>query len=67
MVADNRSAPNGISDGNSNENKLHIHQDSVSRDSVLSDKAEKLEVVEHTYCGRGNAGHYFGGTVGTCL
>ncbi len=59
MIADDRSASNGVPDGNGNENKLHIHQDSVSRDSVLADKTEKLEVIEHTYGGGGNAGHYF--------
>ena len=63
MEADDRRAADGIADVDGNENELHVHQDAVGRNAVLTDVFEQLEVVEHTDDGRGNIAHQLGRAV----
>ncbi len=63
VISDNGCGTDGISDKYCYKNKLDIHQNTVSCDTVFTRKAHKLEIVEHADQGTRNIGHQFGGTV----
>ena len=64
VIADNWSYAGRITDENRKENKIHIHDGSVSCDSVFSRVAHQLRVIQHADNGHGNTAHQFRYTVG---
>ena len=49
VVARYRSCTDGVSDVYRRKDELHIHQHSVSGNSVLSGKSEQLEIIQHAH------------------
>ena len=63
VKSDDRRAADRVADKYRDEDKLHIHKNSVCRNAVLARDAKKLEVIEHTDDGRRNVGHKLRGAV----
>ena len=63
VVTNNRSASNGVSNKNCQENKVGVHNDSVGCHTVLSGNPHKLKIVEDIDQGGGQVGDHFRGAV----
>ena len=63
MITNDRRRSDGVSDKNSNENEVDIHNHAICRNTIFSCIFDQLQIVQHVDQRHRNVGHQFGRTV----